>query len=127
MVGVREDRPKNVLVVEDEKAIRVAMRRALQEHCRVLLSEGPEEALALMRAEPVDIVLVDFLMPGGTGEEFLREVSRGWPHVRRALVSGTPPDHLDDLIHEGLIEEFVPKPWTVDELIQLVRKLSVAR
>jgi len=127
MAGVPEDRATTVLVVEDEKAIRLAMRRILQDRYRVFLAEGPDEALSVMRSESVDIVLVDYMMPGGTGEEFMRSVARDWPQVRRALVSGTPPDHLDELMREGLVQVFLPKPWNTAELLALLEKLTVAR
>ncbi len=113
-----------VLVVDDEKAIRNAMSRALRDHCRVLVAESADDALAQMSTEPVDIVLADYMMPGGTGEELLRAVLRDHPTVRRALVSGTPPEHLRSLIEEGLVEVFVAKPWTVDEILGVVKKLA---
>ena len=113
-----------VLVVDDERAIRTAMSRALREHCRVLVAESADDALLQMGSQPVDIVLADYMMPGGTGEDLLRAVSRDYPCVRRALVSGTPPDHLDSLLEDGLVEVFVAKPWTIDEIVGVVRKLS---
>jgi CheY-like chemotaxis protein len=118
---------KIVLIVDDEKALRTAMSRALQGSFRVLSAASAEEALACMRRESVDIVLADHMMPGGTGEELLRAVAADWPAVRRAMVSGTPPDHLDDLLATGLVEVFVPKPWTVDELLDAVGSLVGAR
>ena len=122
-----EDGRPTVLVVDDEQPIRAAMTRALRDRCRVLLAEGLDEALVHLRKEAVDIVLADYMMPGGNGEELLTLVSRDWPHVRRALVSGTPPDHLPTLISSGLVELFVAKPWTLDELRAAVTTLSVAR
>jgi response regulator RpfG family c-di-GMP phosphodiesterase len=115
-----------VLVVDDEKAIRSAMSRALRDHCRVLVAESVDDALTRMKAEPVDIVLADYSMPGGTGEDLLRAVSRDYPAVRRALVSGTPPDDLEALLRGGLVEVFVAKPWTVDEIVGVVKRLSGA-
>jgi CheY-like chemotaxis protein len=116
-----------VLVVDDERAIRSAMSRALRGHCRVLLAGGMGEAIACLRREAVDIVLADYMMPGGTGEHLFRAMSRDWPQVRRGLVSGTPPERLDELLAEGLVEVFVAKPWTFEELIGVVKRLSAAR
>ena len=65
---------KTVLVVDDEKAIRTAMSRALRDHCHVLVADSAEDALSRMRAERVDIVLADYKMLGGTGEDLLRAV-----------------------------------------------------
>ena len=115
---------KTVLVVDDERAIRTAMSRALRDHCRVLVAESTDDALSQMKSEPIDVVLADYAMPGGTGEELLRAVSRDYPGVRRVLVSGTPPEHLDTLLEDGLVEIFVAKPWTVEEIVGVVKKLS---
>jgi response regulator RpfG family c-di-GMP phosphodiesterase len=113
-----------VLVVDDEKAIRSAMNRALRDHFHVLVAETAADALEQMAAQPVDIILADYRMPGLTGEELLRAVQRDYPVVRRVLVSGTPPEHLQQLVDEGLIEEFVAKPWTVEEIVGVVKKLT---
>lgn len=115
---------KTVLVVDDERAIRLAMSRALRDHCRVLVAENLDDALSQMRSEPIDVVLADYAMPGGTGEELLRAVSRDYPTVRRVLVSGTPPDHLDTLLEDGLVEIFIAKPWTVDEIVGVLKNLA---
>ena len=127
MVAPREVGTGTVLVVDDEPAVLNAMVRALRGHGRVLPAEDVDEALRLLRSEAVDIVLADYRMPGGTGEDLFRAMSRDWPHVRRALVSGTPPAHLDRLLAEGLVELFLAKPWTLDDLLAAVNKLSAPR
>ena len=114
-------------MVDDERPVLNAMVRALRGHCRVVPAEGVDEALQLLRSVAVDVVLADYRMPGETGEDLFLAMSRDWPHVRRALVSGTPPDHLDRLLAEGVVEIFLAKPWTLDDLLAAVNKLSVPR
>jgi CheY-like chemotaxis protein len=64
-------RPR-VLVVDDEKLIRTVLARLLANlGCEVLLAESGEEAVEMLRAETVDLVLTDINMPGMGGIELL--------------------------------------------------------
>ena len=52
-----------VLVVDDERGPRLALELILQRDYRVLTAESGEEALDVLRAEPVDAVTLDLKMP----------------------------------------------------------------
>jgi len=64
-------RPMDILVVDDERAVRDSLRRALElEGYRVELAEDGEEALRRLELEPLpDAVILDVLMPGADGLE----------------------------------------------------------
>ena len=63
-----------ILVVDDDERNRVLLRTHLQEVGRILEAASGPEALQLLRAEPVDLLLVDVMMPGMSGYELCREV-----------------------------------------------------
>jgi DNA-binding response OmpR family regulator len=65
-----------ILVVDDEEAIRYSVSRILQKagHQVIVVSSG-EEALDVLAAQPIDVVLTDIWMPGGLdGVELLRRI-----------------------------------------------------
>jgi DNA-binding response OmpR family regulator len=65
---VRE--PKTVLVVDDDRPLRSLLRTSLEEAgCRVLEASDGEEAIACVRAELPDLILLDIMMPGISGWE----------------------------------------------------------
>ena len=60
-----------VLVVDDERGPRLALELILQRDYRVLTAESGEEALDVLRTEPVDAVTLDLKMPGLAGHNTL--------------------------------------------------------
>ena len=109
-----------VLVVDDERDIRQAVAEILAgEGYQVAAAGDGEEALAQVRAFHPQLVLLDLMMPGMSGWEFLR-AQRGDPELRTipvivvSAVAGVPEPEL-----EG--QAIIRKPFDLDELITAVR------
>ena len=75
---VRTMRLMEILVVDDERAVRDSLRRALElEGYSVELAEDGEQALRRLELEPQpDAVILDILMPGADGLEVCRRLRR---------------------------------------------------
>ena len=76
-----------VLVVDDERAIQRALKATLEAagyHVDVVGTCA--DALAQVALKPPDLVLLDLLLPDGTGDEVAREI-RTWSNVPILLVS----------------------------------------
>jgi len=84
-----------ILVVDDDEDVRAVMVSALENlGFSVLLAGSGAEALALIDAgHAVDLLLVDYAMPGMTGAEVLLEARRRHPSLRALLVSGYVDGH----------------------------------
>ena len=108
---MREGTPV-VLLVDDEPRILSALRRSLRrEGYEILQAESTEAALALLDAHPVDLVVTDQKMPGGSGLAFLEEVAELRPRVARLVLTGWP-EEIPTAERERLgIAAIVPKPW----------------
>ena len=63
---------KTILIVDDEPAARYGLRRALEGRYRVLEAESAEAARSAMAADAPDLLLLDVVMPGEDGLEFLK-------------------------------------------------------
>ena len=101
-----------LLVVDDEPGIRSALQRSLRrEPYEVLTAESAAAALRRLRERPVDLVLSDHRMPGGSGLELLREVAAHWPGIARVLLTGFPGDVDREEIRRIGIRAVVAKPW----------------
>jgi DNA-binding NtrC family response regulator len=80
--------PKSVvLLVDDDKRVLRAFSRRLK-NVTVITAGNVTEALAALLPCP-DIVLTDYLMPGGTGLKLLEKVQQRCSGVRRSLMTGT--------------------------------------
>jgi CheY-like chemotaxis protein len=113
-----------VLVIDDKAYVRDVTRRILESagH-QVLLAGTGEEGLAVIRAQPADVVLCDVYMPGRSGLEVIPELRRASPRVRVVAMTGGSFDGKFDLLDvaaERGAAATVRKPFTCEELLTVV-------
>lgn len=114
----------NVLVLDDEENIRESVKRLFFREDFAVASTGDhQEALALIKKEPVKVVLSDQRMPQITGVEFLKTVREKYPEVVRILITGHADiQAAEDAINYGGVYRFINKPWNSEELKAAVRQ-----
>jgi signal transduction histidine kinase/ActR/RegA family two-component response regulator len=117
---------ETVLLVEDQDDVREVIQAALEKQgYTVLPAAGGDAALAIARADGrcVDLVLTDIVMPGLSGRELavlLREQQADLPVL---FMSGHT---VDAVIRHGIATDsidFLPKPFSVEELAAKVREV----
>jgi len=117
--------PFTILIVDDEEPIRKAIRRVLKfEPYRLLDCGDPVEALRLVEAETVHVVISDYTMPGMLGVDLLRKIRMIRPDTIRIILTGNANlDMAMQAINEGAIYRFLTKPWDNADL-QLALRLA---
>jgi two-component system KDP operon response regulator KdpE len=111
-----------ILVVDDESAIRRALRPPLLElGFQVVEASRGEEALLLLRSSAFDAVLLDINMPGIGGMETLRRI-RAFA-LRLPVLVLTVRDQEEDKVTalELGADDYVTKPFSTRELIARIR------
>ena len=114
-----------ILVVDDERAVRESLRRALElEGYEIELAEDGGQALErLAREDQPDAVILDVLMPGVDGLEVCRTLrSQG---SRLPVLMLTARTQVEDRV-EGLdagADDYLTKPFALEELLARVRAL----
>jgi two-component system response regulator MprA len=114
-----------ILVVDDERAVRESLRRALElEGYEIELADDGIAALEAVEAsgEP-DAMILDVLMPGLDGLEVARRLRRGGS--RLPILMLTARVEVDDRV-AGLdagADDYVTKPFALEELLARVRAL----
>ena len=116
---VDEDDQPTVLVVEDERALIELYVRWLEDDYTVLTATGGEEALEQFD-ERVDVVLLDRLMPGMSGDEVLEEVRDRSSDCKVAMVTAVEPDF--DVISMGF-DDYLTKPVEREEMVETIQRL----
>jgi two-component system, OmpR family, KDP operon response regulator KdpE len=111
----------SILLVDDDEALLRTLSMNLRARGFGVLTAGDgESALATLRREAPDVVILDLGLPGISGVEVLREL-RGWSPVPVIVLSAR---HGSDDKVEALdvgADDYVTKPFGVDELLARVR------
>ncbi|MFL1876204.1 response regulator, partial [Hansschlegelia beijingensis] len=114
-----------VLLVEDEDAVRAFASRALASRgYTVLEARSGVEALERMKTDGADIELVvsDVVMPEMDGPSLLRELRKTQPNLKIIFVSGYAEDAFKKNLPEGEVFAFLPKPFSLKQLVQAVKE-----
>lgn len=113
-----------ILVVDDEKNIRLTMVHALESSgFHVESAITGEEALLILRASPFDLMFLDLKMPGLDGIEVLRRAKQNWPLMPVVVITahGTV-DNAVEAMKLGAAD-FMQKPFMPDEIRELAKSV----
>jgi two-component system, OmpR family, response regulator MprA len=115
----------DILVVDDERAVRDSLRRALElEGYGVELAEDGEQALRRLDLEPLpDALILDVLMPGADGLEVCRRLRRAGKELPVLML--TARAEVDSRV-AGLdagADDYLAKPFALAELLARLRAL----
>lgn len=115
-----------VLVAEDSSTVRhLLVGRLAADGYQVIEAADGEEALALVREEGPDLLVLDKVMPGYDGFEVVRAL-REDPLTRAIPVVMLTERASEDDVRSGLrlgVEEYMPKPFNPRELSARVQRV----
>jgi two-component system cell cycle response regulator len=117
-----------VLVVDDILAnVKLLEARLNAEYFEVLTARGGEEALAVVRSSPVDVVLLDVMMPGMNGFEVCQQIKSASATAHLPVIMVTALDQASDKVRglEVGADDFLSKP--VDDIALITRVRNLAR
>ncbi len=119
----QEIRKLGLLVVDDEKEIVDTLREVFAKHFDLHHATSAKAALDAFREHGPKIVITDQRMPEMTGLELLRKIKEIDPSTVRILVTGySDLGTVVQALNEGLVWQYVAKPWNHEELRALVLK-----
>jgi len=113
-----------ILIVEDDPAIRQGLADTLEsESYRVLEAENGTVALPLLKSEPIDLMLLDLMMPGMSGYDLCREL-RTFHETLPVLMLTAKGEEIDKVLGLELgADDYMTKPFGVRELLARVHAL----
>jgi two-component system, NtrC family, nitrogen regulation response regulator GlnG len=120
-----QQKPLNVWLVDDDASIRWVLERALRQGGMAPTSfEQADTVLAALRRNRPDVLMTDIRMPGRSGLELLNEI-RG-THPELPVIVMTAHSDLDSAVaaYQGGAFEYLPKPFDVDQAVDLVRRAA---
>jgi len=122
--SVTEERTYNLLIVDDEKLVRIVMKRRLSKlNLRVLEAENGKEALEILQRESVDLIVSDWMMPELDGLGLCKAVKGNERFQSIHLILMTALVHPEQLA-EGLncgADDFLLKSSSEQEILARIR------
>lgn len=113
----------NILIVDDEKGLRVGTQRLLEdEGYDVLTAENGEEGIRLGTSNEIDLAVIDLKMPDIDGLEVLREIKSAKPNT--VCFIATAFASYDTAVQATRIGAFgyIPKPFTPEEFLYQIEQ-----
>jgi two-component system response regulator MprA len=113
-----------ILVADDDERIAASVRRALvYEGYDVEVAGDGQEALAAVRRQPPDLIVLDIMMPNVDGLEVCRRLREAGEDVAVLMLTARTavPDRVDGL--DAGADDYLLKPFAHDELLARVRSL----
>jgi DNA-binding response OmpR family regulator len=116
---------KRILIVDDEPVMVETLRFALEREgyvCRE--AKDGEEAIATIRADPPDLILLDVMMPGLNGYQVCRFVKEtaGLRHIPVILLTARAQERDRAMGTRSGADDYVTKPFAMETLLALVRR-----
>ena len=122
------NRQRRVLVVDDDPSIIETFGAILKsEGYEVLTASSGRDAVALARQEPVDLILLDLVMPGMDGLAALPQLREARPTAPVVILcADVEPDGEVEAFGSGAVAVLL-KPPDVDKLLRMVEELTGRR
>jgi len=116
-----------VWLVDDDASIRWVLERALRNGGMLPKAfEAAEPALEALRSDTPDVLITDIRMPGQSGLELLKKIHDTRPHLPVIVI--TAHSDLGNAVsaYESGAFEYLPKPFDIDEAVDLVKRAGQA-
>jgi CheY-like chemotaxis protein len=127
-----------IVCIDDDPFILQMLSFQLQKHingeCTLMeFFTNPVEALegiSDILSESIDIifVVVDYQMPELNGAELIRKIKEKHPGMKCIMLSGQANAiQVDDLVNDNLLESFISKPWSEEDLLEAISPILTER
>jgi two-component system response regulator AtoC len=111
-----------VLVVDDEHAVRASLSAILKASCHVLEARNGRQALEMLGAHPIDLVMLDQRMPGEQGLDVLVQIKSIDPTIVVVLATAVREVKTAvEALKRGAYD-YITKPFEVDDIVLLVQR-----
>ncbi len=114
---------KPIWVVDDDKSIRWVLEKALaRENTACRLFASAQEALGALKTEAPQVLVSDIRMPGASGLELLSAIKEKHPGLPVIIMTAYSDLESAVAAFQGGAFEYLPKPFDVDNAIELIRR-----
>jgi DNA-binding response OmpR family regulator len=124
-ISLNYESMKKIMVIDDDPGILEAIKAILEsENYAVLATDRMDQVMELKNGELPDLILLDLLLSGKDGREIAKALrgSEKTKNIPIVMLSAHPS--AEDASKEGGADEFLAKPFDMDELLKVVKKYT---
>jgi len=114
---------KKILLVDDEKVVRLSFKRELQPLFEVRLAASCSEALEILAGERFDLLITDLVMPDDDGLTLLRRAKASSPQLYVIIITGYGEIETVVAAMRAGADDFLLKPCDIDELLERIAQV----
>ncbi len=116
----------SVIYFDDEVQALDIFQQMFAAEYDVRVAANLSQARRMLSERPADIIISDQEMPEISGTEFLAEVTKVYPLSYRVLLTGSmlASEAIPEIL-SGIVQLFIPKPWTEQEMRQVLERASL--
>lgn len=119
------EKKSTILCIDDEPIILTLLNRILTiEGYQVFTAINPTEAMKIVDANELDLVISDYLMPEITGTELIKLINRKSPNSKKIILTGQANDlEIEKAMQQGLILKCLEKPISAAKIKKEINEL----
>ncbi len=115
-----------ILILDDDDLIQDMLRGALERdgHQVTVASDG-QRGLEIIRRQPIDVALIDVVMPGKGGIETVMEIHREFPALKTIVMTGKLSVDLESFVrlaHQFGVRRLLQKPFELQDIREAVQR-----
>ncbi len=112
---------KSILIVDDDSMLVELISLCFERHgFGVLKAYNGLDAWNFFMNNDIDFVLTDLQMPGLSGRELSHRIRNQSPNVKIAIMTGGENDVAAELLQDGTVDYFFPKPFNIKSICKLL-------
>lgn len=114
---------KTILVVEDDLPMGDVIQLTLSEDASwySIVITDPRQVMNFMRSNKVDLLLIDYLLPGMSGVDLYDQIHAEMPSLPTVIMSASLFLHRREIEERNLVG--LEKPFELDQLLDMVKTL----
>ncbi|MEP0987604.1 response regulator [Ekhidna sp.] len=124
---MNESKP-SLIYLDDEEINLILFKEMFKRDFDIVTTTSPHDAIDHVKSHDLDFILTDQLMPTMTGVEYLKELKQLGvsDNSTKVIISGfTQEGEVDEALSTRLIDHFVSKPWSYQNLKNLLLSTEV--
>jgi Response regulator containing CheY-like receiver, AAA-type ATPase, and DNA-binding domains len=117
-----------VLIVDDEEELLFGLSAFLsREGWEVLIAKNSEEALAILKTQPVDIIVTDIRMPGESGLTFLQQLKSERKDLKTVVMTAKGSPEMEREVVSLGADAYLEKPFDLDYFLRVLNKVMTSK